>query len=69
MPRIIWDRVANPTRYVSDRLGIRRAELRQALHEIKRRSNLQARDRVIIYEDGAVSDERGEDLGNVYDEV
>jgi hypothetical protein len=37
--------------------------------EIKRRSNLQARDRVIIYEDGAVRDERGEELGNIYDET
>jgi hypothetical protein len=69
MARIIWDRADNPARYVSDRLGIRRSELRQALHEIKRRSNLQARDRVIIYDDGTVRDEDGEELGNVFDEI
>ncbi len=69
MPRIIWNRADNPTRYVSDRLGIRRSELRQALHGIKRRTNLGPRDRIIIYEDGSVRDEHGEELGNVYDEI
>ena len=69
MARIIRDRAENPTRYVSDRLGISRAELRQALHAIKRRGNLQPRDRIIIYEDGAVRDEHGEELGNISDEI
>jgi len=69
MPRIIWNRADNPTRFVSDRLGIRRSELRQALHEIKRRNNLQARDRVIIYDDGTVRGAGGDELGNVYDEI
>ena len=28
-----------------------------------------AADRVIIYDDGMVTDERGEPLGNIYDEL
>jgi hypothetical protein len=67
--RIIWDRAGNPTHYVSDALGIARWQLREALHLVKRRSNLGARDRVIVYEDGRVTDAGGDDIGNILDEV
>jgi hypothetical protein len=67
--RIIWSKPGNPATFVSDALGIERWWLRAALHRIKARSNLSGTDRVIIYDDGRVTDEGGEDVGNVYDEV
>jgi len=67
--QVIWDRAANPTRYVSDALRVERRELRIALHEIKARSNLGGADRIIIYADGNVTDADGEDIGNIYDEL
>lgn len=69
MARVIWDKKRNPTEYVSDCLGIERWQLRAALHKIKARSNLGAQDRTIIYDDGKVTDESGEDVGNIYDEI
>lgn len=69
MSRIIWDQSANPTRYVSDELGIERWQLRDALHKIKARSDLGGRDRVIIYENGTVTDADGNEVGNIHDEV
>ncbi len=69
MSRIIWDRSGNPTRYVSDALGIARWQLRAALHQIKHRSNLGGQDRVVVYDDGRVTDAYGDDIGNILDEV
>lgn len=69
MARIIWDKKRSPTKYVSRQLGIKRWQLRAAIHKIKARSNMDATDRVIIYDDGRVTDERGEDVGNIYDEI
>ena len=69
MNRIIWDRTQNPTRHISDRLGIERWQLREAIHKIKARNNLHGDDRVIIYDDGEVTDDRGDQIGNIYDEV
>ena len=69
MNRIIWDRSGNPTRYVSDTLCVARWQLREALHLIKRRSNLGAQDRVLVHEDGRVTDASGDDIGNIFDEV
>jgi hypothetical protein len=69
MTRIIWDRAGNPTRYVSDALGIACWQLRESLHMIKRRSDLGAQDRVVIYDDGRVTDANGDDIGNILDEV
>jgi hypothetical protein len=67
--RIIWDRSDNPTRYVSDTLGIAHWQLRGALHQIKRRANLGGADRAVIYDDGKVTDEYGDEIGNILDEV
>lgn len=69
MARIIWDRPDNPTKYVSDQLNIPLWQLGKALHEIKHAANLGGPDRVFIYDDGSVTDEHGEHLGNIYDEL
>lgn len=66
---MIWDRAGNPTRYVSDQLGITRVQLHVALHKIKAYSNLGATDRTVIYDDGKLTDENGEYIGNIHDEV
>ena len=69
MARIIWNRPGNPSKYVSDQLGIPHWQLGEAIHEIKHAGNLRAPDRVIIYDDGMVTDEHGDALGNIYDEL
>jgi hypothetical protein len=66
---VIWDRRDNPTRHVSDAIGIERWELRQAIHKIKARNNLGPADRTIIYSDGKVTDTNGDEIGNVHDEI
>jgi len=67
--KVIWNKIGNPTRYVSDQLRIQRWQLREAIHKIKARSNLGPQDRAIIYDDGTVMDADGEQLGNIFDEV
>src|SRR5437764_4932681 len=70
MARLIWDKLSrNPTRAVSDRLRIERWQLRAAIHKIKAANNLGATDRVFIYDDGSVTDENGQRLGNFHDET
>jgi hypothetical protein len=69
MAIVIWDRPENPPKSVSDLLGIPRWKLGDALHEIKGPSDLGGADRVIIYDDGSVTDQSGEHLGNIYDEL
>jgi hypothetical protein len=69
MARILWDKLRNPTPYVSQSLGIEEWQLRHAIHQIKRRAGLKGADRVIIYDDGTVTDEHGEDLDNIRAEI
>jgi hypothetical protein len=70
MPRLIWDKLRrNPTKAVSDQLGIERWQLRAAIHKIKAGNNLGATDRVFIYDDGSVTDEKGEWLGDIRREI
>lgn len=69
MARVIWDRRENPSKYVSDQLGITREQLGDAIHELKTAGNLSPAERVIIYDDGTVTDESGYVLGNVYNEI
>ena len=69
MARVIWDQGGNPSKYVSDQLGIKRWQLGEAIHEIKAGNNLAATERVIIYDDGQVTNERDEHLGNIFDEL
>ena len=68
-PRVIWDKRGNPTRHVSDVLGIKRWQLRVAIHRIKTRSNLGPTDKVIIFSDGKVTDANGDEIGNIHDEL
>ncbi|HTT81105.1 MAG TPA: hypothetical protein VMF86_15640 [Stellaceae bacterium] len=69
MPQIIWNQPGNPSRGVAARLGITRDQLRNALHRIKADVKYGPTDRVIIWDDGSVSDDEGEMIGNVYDEI
>jgi hypothetical protein len=66
--RIIWNKARNPTRHVSDALGIERWQLRRAIHLIKARNNLSPQDRVVIFSDGTVKDVGGNEIGNILDE-
>jgi hypothetical protein len=69
MARIIWDKPGNPPKYVSDRLGIHHWQLGDAIHELKAGANLRPAERVIIYDDGTVTDDIGYVLGNIYNEI
>ncbi len=69
MARIIWDKLGNPPKYVSDRLRIHHWQLGGAIHELKASGNVSPAERVIIYDDGTVTDETGYVLGNIYNEI
>ena len=69
MPRMIWSNPGNHTRAVSDALGIARWQIRNAIHRIKENNGLSGADRIIIWDEGSVSDVRGNPLGNIYDEI
>lgn len=69
MPNVLWNRAGNPSRWVSDRLGIERWQLKEAIHTIKKAGNLAGSERVIIYDNGLVTDDRGSPIGNIYDEI
>ena len=69
MPQVIWDKRWNPPKYVSDRLGIHHWQLGDAIHELKAAGNIRPAERVIIYDDGMVTNEHGDVLGNIYDEL
>jgi len=43
-------------------------QLGDAIHELKTAGNLSPAERVIIYDDGTVTDESGYVLGNIYNE-
>jgi hypothetical protein len=66
--RIIWNKSQSPTRYVSDRLGTERARFRAALHKIKAAADVKPNERVVIYDNGDVTDANGEPIGNINDE-
>jgi hypothetical protein len=44
-------------------------QLEKAIHEIKAAGKLRGPDRVITYDNGTVTDEGGEHLVNIYDEL
>lgn len=67
--RIIWSRPGNPTRSVATTLGTTRAQLRNAIHRLKDRAGLRPRDNVKIWDDGSMTDEADEWIGNIYDEI
>jgi hypothetical protein len=66
---IIWSNPGNPTNRVSRALGIERSRLRRALHRIKQAQGLKGADRVTIWNDGSVTDQQGNILSNIYDEI
>jgi hypothetical protein len=69
MPRIIWSRPGNPTSGVATALGVSETELSDAIHILKDAAGLEPRDRVRIWDDGSVTDERDALIGNIYDEI
>jgi hypothetical protein len=69
MALIIWSGPENPSPSVSRALGIERWQLRSAIHASKDASGLGGPDRVTIWDDGTVTDDRGDTLGNLYDEL
>jgi hypothetical protein len=68
MPAIVWSRRGNPPSGVATRLGISRRQLRRAIHKIKDYAGLAPTNRVIIWDDGSVTDENNVPLGNINDE-
>jgi hypothetical protein len=69
LARVIWDRSGNPRAYVSSQLGIERWQLRAAIHKIKSAADVKTDERVILYDDGTVTDASGDPIGNIYDEI
>ena len=74
-PKIRWSlednlgKIRNPTRHVSDALRIERWQIRLAIHKIKAANNLGPTDKVIIFDDGKVTDTNGVEIGNIFDEI
>jgi hypothetical protein len=64
--RLIWDRGDSPSSRVAQALGLEHFEVRRAIHKIKARANLRGPDRVTIYDNGDVTDDRGDDIGNIF---
>ena len=69
MAQKIWSSPRNPPRDVADRLGITRPQLRRRLHRIKRFAKLRPRDRVTIWDDGTVTDDADDWIGDLRDEI
>jgi hypothetical protein len=67
--RLLWSSADNPPGGVARRLGISRVQLGEALHKIKRDAGLSPRDRVNIWGDGSVTDDRDVWIGNIHDEI
>jgi hypothetical protein len=67
--RRLWSRIGNPPNWVARRLGITHQQLSTALHRIKRDAGLSPPDHVSIYEDGSVTDDGDEWIGNIHDEL
>ena len=65
----LWSDPRNPPVWVARRLGITRAQLSDALHAIKRHAGLAPRDRVILWDDGSVTDDANAWIGSIYDEI
>lgn len=69
MARKIWSQPGNPPKWVSDTLGIERWQLREAIHKIKSSQGLGSADDVTIWDDGSVTDRRGDFCGDILDEI
>jgi hypothetical protein len=69
MARKIWSQPGNPPKSVSDTLGIERWQLREAIHKIKSSNGLGSADDITIWDDGSVTDLRGDFCGDILDEI
>lgn len=69
MAQRLWSNPGNPPGWVAARLRLSSWDFADALHRIKKAAGLRGADRVTIWDDGAVTDGRGDAIGNVYDEV
>ncbi len=65
---VLWSSRDNPPDSIARQLGMQPRHFTRALHKIKSASNLSGDDRVTIYNDGGVTDDKGELLGNLHDE-
>ena len=68
MDQILWSGSGNPTNQVANRLGMPRWQLGDRLHAIKQAWGLGGAEWVTIWLSGRVTDEAGEEIGNLYDE-
>lgn len=66
--RIIWERSGNPVAHVSRMLDVPEEDVGAAIHSIKAAARLRGADNIVIYDNGDVTDARGEEIGNIYDE-
>ena len=66
--RVLWSNPGNPPDSVACALGMEPRHFSRALHKIKAASDLSGAERVLIYDDGSVTDQQGELLGNLRDE-
>ena len=69
MPWKIWSQSGSPSKDVSRTLGIEHWQLRAAIHKIKRKAGLNPPDDVTIWNDGSVTDEHGDLIGVIHDEI
>ncbi|MDO9427397.1 MAG: hypothetical protein Q7T93_11265 [Methylobacterium sp.] len=49
-------------------LDLTEADVGAAIHSIKAAARLRGADNIVIYDNGDVTDARGEEIGNLYDE-
>ncbi|MCJ2058457.1 hypothetical protein MKL09_18110 [Methylobacterium sp. J-048] len=66
--RVIWNRAGSPVSYVSAKLNLDEETVGAAIHAIKAAAGLRGADSVIIYDNGDITDARGEEIGNIHDE-
>jgi hypothetical protein len=65
----LWSNPGNPPAWVAARLRLSEWDFSDALHMIKEAAGLRGGDRVEIWDDGTVTDSRGDAIGNIYDEL
>jgi hypothetical protein len=68
MAQRLWSNPENPPNWVAERLGMPRWLLGDRLHRLKEAWGLGGTGRVNIWDDGTVTDDRGDVIGNVHDE-
>jgi len=69
MARRIWSNPENPPSQIARQLGITHEQLRDRLHKLKRWAGLRPGDHINIFDDGTITDDVGDPIGNVCDEI